>query len=102
MAHSSDGPRFFNVWLVQPNTVYRGVPFTVVCDWIQEGRLLKRDCVRSPGAAAWEYLDEHALFAPYFNEAALPRPDDQAEAMEPIEGEFQLRRRPEDTDEEVD
>ncbi len=102
MASSPDGPRFFNVWLVQPNTVYRSVPFTVVCDWIQEGRLLKRDCVRSPGATAWEYLDEHPLFAPYFDESALPRPEDPAEAMEPIEGEFQMPAHHEDTDEEVD
>ena len=33
---AADTPRFFNVWLVQPNTVYRGVPYSVICDWIQE------------------------------------------------------------------
>ncbi|HMO35440.1 MAG TPA: biopolymer transporter ExbD [Gemmatales bacterium] len=98
----ADAPRFFNVWLVQPNTVYRGVPFTVVCDWIQEGRLLGRDCVRTPGAAAWEYLDAHPLFAPYFDGSALPTPQDAAEALKPIEIDFGPEKRKEDEEEDVD
>jgi biopolymer transport protein ExbD len=99
---ATDAPRFFNVWLVQPNTVYRGVPFTVVCDWIQEGRLLGRDCVRTPGAPAWEYLDAHPLFVPYFDGNALPTAQDAAEALEPIEIDFGPKKPPEEEDDEVD
>ncbi|MBL8821237.1 MAG: biopolymer transporter ExbD [Planctomycetia bacterium] len=98
----ADTPRFFNVWLVQPNTVYRGVPFSVVCDWIQEGRLLGRDCVRTPGAPAWEYLDAHPLFQPYFGLGGLPTAQDAAEALEPIEIDFAAAKKPEEEDEDVD
>jgi biopolymer transport protein ExbD len=99
---ATDAPRFFNVWLVQPNTVYRGVPYTVVCDWIQEGRLLGRDCVRTPGAPAWEYLDAHPLFTPYFGGNGLPTAQDAAEALEPIEIDFGPKKPPEEEDDEVD
>jgi hypothetical protein len=35
--------RFLDIWVVDTNTVYREVPFTVVTDWIQQGRLLVED-----------------------------------------------------------
>lgn len=98
---AADSPRFFNVWLVQPNTVYRGVPFTVVCDWIQEGRLLARDCVRTPGAPSWEYLDAHPLFKAYFGTGELPTAEDASEALTPIEIDFGPKRM-EEEDEDVD
>lgn len=99
---AADAPRFFNVWLVQPNTVYRGVPFTVVCDWIQEGRLLGRDCVRTPGAPSWEYLDAHPLFTPYFGGNELPSAEDAAEALTPIEIDFGTKGQQEEDDDDVD
>lgn len=98
---AADAPRFFNVWLVQPNTVYRGVPFTVVCDWIQEGRLLARDCVRTPGAPSWEYLDAHPLFKAYFGTNELPTAEDVSEALKPIEIDFGPKKH-EEEDEDVD
>lgn len=98
---AADTPRFFNVWLVQPNTVYRGVPYSVICDWIQEGRLLGRDCVRTPGAPSWEYLDAHTLFKPYFGGNELPGADDASEALTPIEIDFGPKRR-EEEDDDVD
>jgi biopolymer transport protein ExbD len=82
----------YNVWIVGSNTVYRGVPFTVVCDWIQEGRLLPKDCVRTPSEQNWHYLNDMALFQPYFpSKDTTPRADDAAEAYAPIEMEFQTR-----------
>ena len=98
---AADTPRFFNVWLVQPNTVYRGVPYSVICDWIQEGRLLGRDCVRTPGAPSWEYLDAHTLFKPYFGGNELPGANDASEALTPIEIDFGPKRR-EEEDDDVD
>jgi biopolymer transport protein ExbD len=80
----------YNVWIVGSNTVYRGVPFTVVCDWIQEGRLLPRDCVRTPNEQNWHYLSDMPLFQPYFpGQDTTARADDAAEAYAPIEMEFQ-------------
>lgn len=99
---ATDAPRFFNVWLVQPNTVYRGVPYTVVCDWIQEGRLLGRDCVRTPGAPSWEYLDAHPLFTPYFGGNQLPTAEDASEALTPIDIDFGPAKPKEHEDDEVD
>ena len=32
--------RFLDVWIVETNTVYQEVPFDVVTDWLQQGRLL--------------------------------------------------------------
>lgn len=101
MTMAADKPRFFNVWLVQPNTVYRGVPFSVVCDWIQEGRLLGRDCVRTPGAPSWEYLDAHPLFKYYFGSSELPLAEDVSEALTPIDIDFGPVRK-EEEDDEVD
>ena len=41
--------RFLDVWIVETNTVYKEVPFTVVSDWVQQGRLLEDDRITSPG-----------------------------------------------------
>lgn len=93
----------YNVWIVGSNTVYRGVPFTVVCDWIQEGRLLPKDCVRTPSEQNWHYLSDMALFQPYFpSKDTTPRADDAAEAYAPIEMEFQPRPVVEVEDEDPD
>ena len=48
--------RFLDVWIVESNTVYREVPFTVVCDWLQQGRLLEGDHVRPSGTADWKRI----------------------------------------------
>ena len=33
--------RFFDVWIIETNQVYKEVPYTVVADWVQQGRLLE-------------------------------------------------------------
>ena len=38
--------RFLDVWIVESNTVYQEVPFEVVTDWVQQGRLLADDQVK--------------------------------------------------------
>ncbi len=40
--------RYLDVWIVETNTVYREVPFEVVTDWVQQGRLLADDMLRRP------------------------------------------------------
>lgn len=63
-------PRAFDVWFVAANTVYRAVPYQVVADWTQQGRLSESDRLRPAGTEeAWKPVAEWELFADY-----LPRP----------------------------
>jgi biopolymer transport protein ExbD len=80
--------RELDVWIVQSNTVYRKVPYTVVADWIQEGRLLGEDRVRAAGGDKWHVIARVPALA-----AFLPRPEafpieDKAEALEPVASAF--------------
>lgn len=94
---STEAPRFFNVWLVQSNMVYRGVPYTVVCDWIQEGRLTAKDCVRTADESNWRYIGEHELFKAYLGmPEATPRANDDADALEDVEIDYSSRKEEEE------
>jgi biopolymer transport protein ExbD len=63
-------PKAFDVWFVAANTVYKGVPYTVVADWAQQGRLAPADKVRPAGTnVAWAAAESHDYLADY-----LPRP----------------------------
>ena len=46
--------RFIDVWLVETNTVYKEVPFAVVTDWVQQGRVLEALRLRAGVAARGE------------------------------------------------
>jgi hypothetical protein len=94
--------RFLDVWIVESNTVYREVPYTVVVDWVQQGRLLEDDMLRWSGQKDWFRLGGTPAFAAY-----MPRSDpysagDQAEALESVQVDFSWKRRPDDEDEDVD
>ncbi|MBX9580172.1 MAG: hypothetical protein K2X87_07665, partial [Gemmataceae bacterium] len=63
-------PKAFDVWFVTANTVYKQVPYQVVADWAQEGRLGAADMLRPAGSAeAWKRVADWELVADY-----LPRP----------------------------
>lgn len=97
----SDAPRFFSVWLKQSNMTYSGVPFTVICDWISEGRVTVNDCVRTAGQPSWDYLGDHKLFAPYFQMGgAAPTPEAIADEMNAID--LEIPHKKEHEDDEVD
>ena len=99
----SDQPkRFFDLWFVQANTVTKEVPFHVVTDWIQQGRAVPEDKVKPSGTADWYPLGSVVAFQPYFPEPETKRPQDAAEAMAPVEMEFDWKRPEEDLDEDVD
>ena len=67
-------PKAFDVWFVAANTVYKGVPYNVVADWTQQGRLAGTDMVRPTGTEeTWVRVADHELFADY-----LPRPTAKA------------------------
>jgi hypothetical protein len=54
-----------DVWVVERETVYREVPFTVVADWLQQGRLLGEDRVRLSGQEQWHLISAVSAFKPY-------------------------------------
>jgi biopolymer transport protein ExbD len=94
--------RFLDVWIIESNTVYREVPFDVVADWIQQGRLLEDDKVRPSGTGEWFKIGAVPGFSVY-----LPRPEPTAEAnpveaLEPVEVGFTWKRKPDEDESDVD
>lgn len=99
----SEKKRFIDVWIVDISKVYREVPFNVVVDWIQQGRLLEDDRVRPSGTPDWVRLGDMAEFVPYLPRPEPHRAEDQAEALEPVALDFApSRRRAEPEDDDVD
>ena len=94
--------RFLDVWIIDSNTVYREVPFQVVTDWVQQGRLLENDMLRPSGTAEWFRIGGSPEFAPYLPRAEPYRVDDQAEALEPVELDFRWKKRHDEEDDDVD
>jgi biopolymer transport protein ExbD len=98
----------FDVWILQTNSVYRGVPFTVVADWAQQGRLLEDDQVRPTGTAGWLPIADHSTLRAYLPPPApykvqgLPeekaakdgaaKVEDVAKALEPIQLDIPWKR----------
>src|SRR5436189_191150 len=44
----------YDVWLTATNRVYRAVPYDVVADWLQQGRVVGDDRIRPEGGARGE------------------------------------------------
>jgi biopolymer transport protein ExbD len=58
--------RAFDVWFLTANTVYKAVPYNVVADWTQQGRLAPTDMVRPAGTEdPWARVSEHDLLADF-------------------------------------
>jgi biopolymer transport protein ExbD len=67
-------PKAFDVWFVTANTVYKAVPYNVVADWAQQGRLAATDMVRPAGTKeAWAKVGAHELLADYVPGPAVAR-----------------------------
>jgi len=94
--------RVLDVWLVDLNEVYSDVPFTVVADWLQQGRLLAEDRVRAAGNKKWHALCTVPAFAPYLPQPEPLAAEDQAEALEPVDLGLDWARTHEEDDEDVD
>ena len=93
--------RFFDVWFVQSNTVYKEVPFQVVTDWVQQSRLTPEDMLRPSGTAEWFKVGGMPLFSAYIPQE-LPHVDDAAEALQPVEFDVPWKKRHDDEDDDVD
>jgi biopolymer transport protein ExbD len=98
----ADKRRFLDVWIVESNTVYREVPFTVVADWVQQGRLLEDDMLKPSGTAEWSRVGASADFNVYLPKPQAYRSDDKAEALEPVQLDFTYKRRHDEEDDDVD
>ena len=98
----ADAKRFFDVWILETNAAYRNVPYTVVTDWVQQGRLLLEDKVRPAGVKEWSRVADLPAFSAYVPRAERRRAEDTAEALEPVQVEVGWKRRFEDEDDDVD
>jgi biopolymer transport protein ExbD len=98
----SEKRRLLDVWIVDTKTVYRDVPFSVVTDWVQQGRLLESDMVRPSGSQEWAPLVSRPDFAVYLPKPEPYRAEDKAEALEPVEVDFAWKRPVPDEDADVD
>lgn len=98
----ADTNRFFDVWVIETNAAYRNVPYTVVTDWVQQGRLLIEDKVRPAGSKDWSRVADLAAISAYVPRAEPYRAEDTAEALEPVQVEVAWKRRAEDEDDDVD
>jgi len=94
--------KFLDVWVVESNTVYKEVPYTIVTDWVQQGRLLEDDRVKPSGSAQWLRLGDTTAFASFLPKVEPFRVEDQAEALEPVQVDFTWKRRRGDEDDDVD
>ena len=98
----AESERFFDVWIVETSTGYRKVPYSVVTDWLQEGRLLAEDKVCVSGTNKFVLLGSLPAFAAYLPKAQPHQVQDKAEALEPVEAGFAWKRRKGDEEEDVD
>ncbi len=94
--------RVLDVWIIDLKTVYREVPFTVVTDWLLEGRLLPEDRVRVVGTEKWYDISKVPAFGPYLPKAEPQRAEDKAEALETVDLGFRWNSRKEEEDDDVD
>lgn len=100
---ATDKKRLLDVWILEADTVYREVPFAVVADWLQQGRLLAEDKVRLAGAGKnWHPLANVPAFVPYVPKPEPLAVEDKTEALEPVDLGFEPTKRVEEDDEDVD
>ena len=91
-----------DVWIVESSAVYTEVPFGVVVDWIQQGRLLSDDRVRAHGKNNWHPLAKVAAFAPYLPKSEPFETASVSESLEPVDLGWKWKRPEETEDEDVD
>lgn len=98
----ADKRRSLDLWIVETNTVYRDVPYSVVTDWIQQGRMLEDDRVRLAGGKDWKRLGDVSGLAAFLPRVEPMRVEDEAETLEPVEVDFHWKKKHDDDDDDVD
>lgn len=92
----------YDVWLTAGGRVYRGVPYDVVSNWLQQGRVVAEDQLRPVSGVAWKPVADWPQFTVYLPRAEPDRADDSAEALEPVSLDFPLHEHHGGEDEDVD
>ncbi len=100
MAKSPD--RILDVWIVETQAVYTEVPFAVVTDWVQQGRLLSDDRVRLAGNKSWHPVSKVPALSPYLPQAEPLETSSAAEALAPVDLGWNWKRPEESEDDDVD
>lgn len=100
----ASAPKALDVWFVTANTVYRGVPYQVVADWVRGGRLGPADQLRPAGTEGWRTVGQWNLFSDYLPAPAVGTSAEggAVELPEPVEAESPGKKRREAEDDEVD
>ncbi len=94
--------RVLDVWITETQAVYTEVPFAVVTDWVQQGRLLADDRVRLAGNKAWHLVSRVPALAPYLPQSEPLETSSAAEALEPVELGWNWKPPEESEDDDVD
>src|SRR5437899_1641327 len=92
----------FDVWLTTANRVYQAVPYEVVSDWLQQGRVASSDRVRPAGETDWRVIEDYPTLAVYLPQASTAEANDRAEALQPVDLGIAIRHGRRDADEDVD
>jgi biopolymer transport protein ExbD len=92
----------YDLWLTASKRVYRAVPYEVLADWLQQGRITSKDRVRPAGTTDWQLIDAVATLAVYLPRSMPPAPADRAEALAPVRLEAAVVRSRADEDDDVD
>jgi biopolymer transport protein ExbD len=94
--------RVLDVWIVETQAIYTDVPFTVVADWVQQGRLLADDRVRLAGNKTWHLVSKVPALNPYLPRAEPLETSSASEALQPVDLGWNWRQPEETEDEDVD
>ena len=65
----------FDVFLLVADTVYKGVPYHVLCGWAEQGRASADDKIRPAGSTApWMRIADHPKVSDFLRRAPKPKP----------------------------
>jgi biopolymer transport protein ExbD len=92
----------YDVWLTAAGRAYQAVPYEVLADWLQQGRVVPDDRVRPAGASQWLSVAEVPTLAVYLPVPSPTVPEDRAEALEPLDLGVHVRHRRLDDEDDVD
>lgn len=94
--------RILDIWITETQAVYTEVPFAVVVDWIQQGRLLADDRVRLAGNKTWHPVNKVPALAPYLPRTEPLETSAASESLEPVDLGWNWKKAEEAEDDDVD
>src|SRR5262245_44464531 len=92
----------YDLQLQSGTKIYRAVPYEVVTNWLQQGRVIAKDRVRPVGTETWTAVEDHGELAVFLPQAVAALPNDAAEALQPVELGIEVHPKRADHDEDVD